>query len=473
VRLTSLPYRIDSAELFAAIADEPWAVFLDSGCPRSTAGRFDILAARPFITLVTRGGLTEISQADSVRCSAEDPFELLRHSLAADLEATPLPFCGGAIGYFGYDLARRIEPLPERMHRVAGEGGANALPEMVVGIYDWAVVVDHQQCQTWLVGGERDAATAANWNDLVALFSQPGGEQPGRHERQPFQLGEVVCDFTPGQYRAAFDRIQAYIQAGDCYQVNLAQRFSAPVGGDHWLGYQALRQINPAPYSAYLSLPEVHVLSSSPERFLELRGGQVTTRPIKGTRPRGDTPAQDAALASQLQASEKDRAENLMIVDLLRNDLGKVCQPGSVAVPELFEIESFASVHHLVSTVTGKLVAGPDAIDLLRAAFPGGSITGAPKLRAMQIIEELESHRRGVYCGAIGWLGFNGDMDSNIAIRTLVSAQDELHFWAGGGIVADSQADAEYRECFDKAAALLRWASIFGGALRPLINKKD
>jgi para-aminobenzoate synthetase component I len=473
VRLTSLPYRIDSAELFEAIADEPWAVFLDSGRPRSSAGRFDILAARPFTTLVTRGGLTEIRQAGSVRQAADDPFDLLRHCLAADFTPTPLPFCGGAIGYFGYDLARRIEPLPDQIPRAAGENLSNALPDMVVGIYDWAVLVDHQQCLSWLVGGERDEATASVWDELVALFSRAGSENSGMPERQAFHVGEVACSFTPEIYRAAFERIQRYIHAGDCYQVNLAQRFSASVGGDHWLGYQALRQLNPAPYSAYLNLPEVRVLSSSPERFLELRGGQVTTKPIKGTRPRAELPAQDAALASELQASEKDRAENLMIVDLLRNDLGKVCQPGSVAVPGLFEIESFASVHHLVSTVTGRLAPDCDAIDLLRAAFPGGSITGAPKLRAMQIIEELESHRRGVYCGAIGWLGFNGDMDSNIAIRTLVSAQDELHFWAGGGIVADSQVDAELQECFDKAAALLRWAGSFGGASHPLINRKD
>ena len=473
MRLTPIPYRIDSAELFEVIADEPWAVFLDSGRPRSNAGRFDILAARPFITLVTRGSLTEVRQADSVRQAADDPFDLLRHYLAADFAATPLPFCGGAIGYFGYDLARRIEPLPDQIHRAVGENMSSALPEMAVGIYDWAVVVDHQQRLSWLVGGERDAATASAWNDLVELFSRAGSENSGMPERQAFQVGEVACSITPEQYRAAFERIQCYIHAGDCYQVNLAQRFSVSVGGDHWLGYQALRQLNPAPYSAYLNLPEVRVLSSSPERFLELSGGQVTTKPIKGTRPRAELPAQDAALANELQASEKDRAENLMIVDLLRNDLGKVCQPGSVGVPGLFEIESFASVHHLVSTVTGRLAPDFDAIDLLRAAFPGGSITGAPKLRAMQIIEELESHRRGIYCGAIGWLGFNGDMDSNITIRTLVSAQDELHFWAGGGIVADSQVDAELQECFDKAAALLRWAGSFGGVFHPLINRKD
>jgi para-aminobenzoate synthetase component 1 len=253
-----------------------------------------------------------------------------------------------------------------------------------------------------------------------------------------------------------FARIQRYITAGDCYQVNLAQRFSAPVAGDSWLAFQALRRLNPAPYSAYLNHPACRVLSSSPERFLEVRGGRVETKPIKGTRPRAAAPEADSALARELSESLKDRAENLMIVDLLRNDLGKVCAPGSVAVPRLFGLESFATVHHLVSTVIGRLADGLDAVALLRGAFPGGSITGAPKLRSMEIIEELEPHRRGLYCGAIGWLGFNGDMDTNIAIRTLVASEGEMRFWAGGGIVADSHADAEYQECLDKAAAMLR-----------------
>lgn len=481
MRLAPLPYRGDSAELFEAIAGEPWSVFLDSGSLGANAGRFDILAARPFITLVTRGGNTEIRQAGTVLHAADDPFELLRRYLAVDVEistdatpeATPLPFSGGAIGYFGYDLAWRIERLPDQAGRQATGQATRSIPEMAVGIYDWAVVVDHQLRRSWLVGGERDAATAADWDALLALFGAPPDASKPLPDRPAFRVGKVARDFTPAQYRQAFARIQRYIQAGDCYQVNLAQRFSAPASGDPWLAYQALRRINPAPCSAYLNLPDACILSSSPERFLALRAGRVTTRPIKGTRPRAADAVADAALARELEASEKDRAENLMIVDLLRNDLGKVCRPGSVTTPGLFEIESFASVHHLVSTVSGQLAPGCDAIGLLRAAFPGGSITGAPKLRAMQIIAELESHPRQVYCGAIGWLGFNGDMDSNIAIRTLVVAHDEVHFWAGGGIVADSNADAEYRECFDKAAALLRLLRACGGEIPSLVNEKD
>jgi para-aminobenzoate synthetase component 1 len=449
MRLTALPYRPDSAQLFEAIADEPWSVFLDSGWPRSTAGRYDILTARPGTTLVTRAGMTEIRHADGrAELSPANPFDLLRSHLAADGEATGLPFAGGAIGYFGYDLARRLDPLPSLAEDAEG------LPEMAVGIYDWAVLVDHQAQTCQLVSAGRDPRTERQWPGLVRLFADP--PPPGATPRMPFRCGPVTSNFDPASYRQAFARIQQYITAGDCYQVNLAQRFSAPVSGDHWLAYQALRRLNPAPFSAYLNPPAARILCSSPERFLQVRAGQVETRPIKGTRPRAAAPEADSALARELAGSGKDRAENLMIVDLLRNDLGRVCAPGSVAVPRLFEVESFASVHHLVSTVTGRLAEGIDAVALLRAAFPGGSITGAPKLRAMQIIEELEPQRRGVYCGAIGWLGFNGDLDCNIAIRTLVSSAGRVRFWAGGGIVADSEAGAEYQECLDKAAAMLR-----------------
>ncbi|MFZ2405614.1 MAG: aminodeoxychorismate synthase component I, partial [Methylobacter sp.] len=253
----------------------------------------------------------------------------------------------------------------------------------------------------------------------------------------------------------AFDRIKHYLKEGDCYQVNLAQRFVAACEGDPWTAYQTLRKLNAAPFSCYLNLPEVQVLSSSPERFLKLTDGVVETKPIKGTRPRKPDYAEDQQQIKNLQASNKDRAENLMIVDLLRNDISKTCKSGSVKVPKLFDVESYATVHHLVSTVTGILAENQHALDLLKSCFPGGSITGAPKIRAMEIIEELEPNRRGVYCGAIGYIGFNGNMDTNIAIRTLVHSQNTIRFWAGGGIVNDSVVEEEYQESFDKAAAML------------------
>lgn len=445
--ITALPYRSDSAALFEAVADWPWAVFLDSGRHLPGQSRYDIIAAQPHVRLVTRGNLTEV-HADGVSLSREDPFQLLKRHLDIDPAlANALPFCGGAIGYFGYDLARRIERLPSRA--TAGE----RVPDMALGIYDWAVVVDHLEHKSWLIGQGRDPETDIKWNALVARFSHPAPERA----RAPFRVTSgVESSRTRESYARAFRRIKQYINDGDCYQVNLAQRFQAQASGDPWLAYQALRVINPAPYSAYLATPYAHILSSSPERFLRVDRGNVETKPIKGTRPRAGHPRLDAELAEALRVSEKDRAENVMIVDLLRNDLSKNCELGSVKVPRLFEVESYATVHHLVSTVTGKLRAGRDAIDLLRGCFPGGSITGAPKVRAMEIIDEVERFRRGVYCGAIGYIGYDGNMDTNIAIRTITMSHGSVRFWAGGGIVADSEVESEYQESFDKARALLR-----------------
>ena len=445
--LTELPYQPDSVRLFEAIADLPWAVFLDSGRHHPAQSRYDILSAQPYVRLVTRGALTEI-YSDGIELSRDDPFSLLRQALAIDPACGgELPFCGGAIGYFGYDLARRLERLP------ALADDAEKIPEMAVGLYDWAVVADHRERRTWLVGQGRDPETDIKWDSLVGRFRAP----PPERTRAPFRiLSPVASNLTHDAYARSFRRIRGYIHDGDCYQVNLAQRFSATASGDPWLAYQRLRIINPAPFSAYLNTPYSQILSASPERFLKVEGGRVETRPIKGTRPRAGHARLDAELIEELRASAKDRAENLMIVDLLRNDLSKNCALGSVRVPKLFDVESFATVHHLVSTVTGEMRADRDALDLLRGCFPGGSITGAPKLRAMQIIEELEPHRRGVYCGAIGYVGFDGNMDLNIAIRTLVNSHGTIRFWAGGGIVADSGLEEEYQETFDKAAAMLK-----------------
>jgi para-aminobenzoate synthetase component I len=444
---TELPYRENSTVLFEAIVDRSWAVFLDSGLHYPAQARYDILATEPYLTLVTRGKMTEV-HGDTDQLSREDPLILLRQYLRCDARiACDLPFCGGAIGYLGYDLARRFERLPGlAMDDVR-------MPDMAVGLYDWAVVVDHCERRSWLVGHGHRAETHRRWRDLVARFSAPVIERT----RTPFRVTETPLSNLPHDtYAAAFKRVLDYIDAGDCYQINLAQRFSAPVRGDPWLAYQALRIVNPAPYAAYLNTPYGQILSASPERFLKVEYGSVETRPIKGTRARAGHSRLDAEIMRELQVSGKDRAENLMIVDLLRNDLSKNCALGSVRVPKLFEIESFAAVHHLVSTVTGNLRQDRDALDLLRGSFPGGSITGAPKLRAMQIIEELEPHRRGVYCGAIGYLGRDGNMDTSIAIRTLVCSGGKAYFSAGGGIVADSRLEDEYQETFDKAVLMLK-----------------
>ncbi|MEN8180040.1 MAG: aminodeoxychorismate synthase component I [Pseudomonadota bacterium] len=445
-RKQRLPYREDSAALFESIRHLPWPVFIDSARPMVEQGRFDIITAAPFQTLITRGETTEIQAGGATLKSTDDPFELLRSQLAFSSHAAQpdLPFAGGAIGTFSYDLGRRIERLPDSMEH------ADELPEMSVGIYDWALVVDHVERCSWLGGEGRDPETERIWEKLIDLFSHPGGSQ-----ERPFRLlTPIHSSLSRAGYLERFNRIQSYIREGDCYQVNFAQCFEAAVEGDAWTAYKRLRRINPAPFSAYLELPFASILSSSPERFLRVSQRRVQTCPIKGTAPRRTDSREDRRELGRLAASAKDRAENLMIVDLLRNDLGKVCKTGSVVVSALFEIQSFARVHHMVSTVEGDLAQGEDALSLLRSCFPGGSITGAPKLRAMEIIEELEDSRRGVYCGSIGYIGFDGGMDCNIAIRTLVSQSDRISFWAGGGIVADSSADAEYQEILDKTAAI-------------------
>lgn len=444
----SLPYFEDSAMLFESLAGSAWAVMLDSGPGHGRRGRYDILAADPFKTLVTRGERTMLSDRDGTTISSADPFELLRDALQPiEMSESELPFCGGAIGYFGYDLARRIENLPVLARN------DELLPEMALGIYDWAVIVDHQQRRSWLVSAGRDRLTRERWPELVRRFSQP----PSARDNPGFKaIGQVESSLSYQQYASAFQRIQDFIKDGDCYQVNFAQRFRVACSGDPWHAYRQLRDINPAPFAAYLNLPFVQVLSASPERFISLRDGEVVTQPIKGTRPRSAEPGVDWMLGQSLLHSAKDRAENVMIVDLLRNDMSRSCALNSVKVPQLFELQSFATVHHLVTTVTGRLRAGCDAIDLLRGCFPGGSITGAPKLRVMQIIEELEPFRRGVYCGSIAHLGFDGSMDSNIVIRTITHAQGHMHFWAGGGITVGSTLDGEYQESFDKAAAILK-----------------
>ena len=439
-----LPYFSDSADIFAHVAHKPWAVWLDSAYPYSQQGRYDILAADPVITLETKAYQTTVVDHGAMTVSDDDPFYLLQKYLGPkQTSSSGLPFNGGAIGYFSYDLGRRIEKLP--VLAVDSE----AISDMAIGIYHWAVVVDHQLKESWLV--HQDIHTSVI-SDLLKLFSVAANR-----ELLPFTvLAEPELNFTKQQYAQAFDRIKDYMLEGDCYQVNLTQRFVSPCQGDPWTAYCQLRKLNAAPFSAYLNIPDVQILSSSPERFLQVKDQWVETKPIKGTRRRHAESDADQAQIKDLQTSPKDRAENVMIVDLLRNDIGKSCEPGTVRVPEIFAIETYATVHHLVSTVIGQLSPNKTAIDILRSCFPGGSITGAPKIRSMEIIEELEPNRRGIYCGSVAYIGFNGNMDSNIAIRTLVHNQGEIRFWAGGGIVRDSVMEDEYQECFDKAAALLR-----------------
>jgi len=446
MKVSELPYQRNAEALFSLVADEPWSMFFDSGYPKIDMGRYDIIVSRPTITLETYGDITYINDAGKEKTSTEDPLQLLSHYLGErDNNLSGLPFCGGAVGYLAYDLGRRLEALPEISKQDIN------MPEMAVGIYDWSLIIDHHLRRVWLASFCRYEKTESQWQELQDLFTSPANNAVKGYRI----TSDVKSNLTREQYGLAFDKVKIYIRDGDCYQVNLSQRFSADFEGDSWSAYLKLRDVNPAPYAAYLNLPSGAVLSSSPERFLRVTDNQVETKPIKGTKHRSVFAYEDKALAVCLLESEKDRAENLMIVDLLRNDISKVCESGSVVVPKLFALETYATVHHLVSTITGRLAEDKNSIDLIRGCFPGGSITGAPKLRSMEIIEELEPHRRSIYCGSIFYLGFDGNMDSNICIRTLTKHNEQLYFNAGGGIVWDSDVDAEYKECFDKAAAML------------------
>lgn len=449
-----LPYLADSSAYFEAVRDLPWAAWLDSG----GRDRFDIIVAQPVATLKTCGQITEIELGEGKIESSAEPIALLQEILGKRLDAIPeLPFAGGALGYWSYDLGRLYHHVSDSISI------NNDPPAMAVGIYDWAIVIDHQQASARLVSRLRYPETEKSLVQIRARIATVMAKVST--QRATFSvIGKIRSDLSREEYRFAFDKVKAYLKEGDCYQVNLAQRFSAQAKGDAFEAYRTMRISNPAPYSAYLEYPELHILCASPERFLKVQQNKVETKPIKGTRPRSDEEEEDRRLSDELRNHPKDRAENLMIVDLLRNDLSRSCEVGSVRAPKLFEVESFANVHHLVSTVEGRLADGHGALDVLRDCFPGGSITGAPKLRAMQIIEELESQRRGIYCGAIGYVGFDGNMDSNIAIRTMTLKDGELSCWAGGGIVADSECKAEYQETLDKASAMLQLMQRFGGS---------
>ncbi|MBR9903640.1 MAG: aminodeoxychorismate synthase component I [Gammaproteobacteria bacterium] len=423
--------------------ERPGAVLLDSGRPIAT-GRFDIISSDPLATLeVTHHGETNVvsDQLSPPAHLVNDVFGLqqwLLDQLDTFDECSDLPFLGGLIGYWGYDLGRKSLSIPSRQASPA------PLPQARLGLYDWCITLDHVTQQAWLIASPERREQVESW-----LTQTPT-------PTKSFTLtGAFKAELSHAQYVTRFNAVQRYIRAGDCYQINLAQRFYADYQGDEWQAYLQLRKATPTPYSGFMAWDDKAVLSLSPERFIQCRNREVETRPIKGTRPRGATLEEDQALAEQLISSTKDRAENVMIVDLLRNDLGRVCQPGSIRVPQLCHLESYPNVHHLVSVVQGTLAEHYTPLALLKAAFPGGSITGAPKIRAMQIIDELEPCQRSVYCGSLGYVDVRGSMDTSIAIRTMVAEAGRLHVWGGGGLVADSQAEEEYTETLDKIRHLI------------------
>jgi para-aminobenzoate synthetase component 1 len=448
--------------VFTPLANKPWAMWLDSCGNEMTIphvdSNFDILVWQPEVTLTTHGEKTEIHwlKDNKKQISNENPLTLVNKAQQQcfsniQVSSSHLPFTGGSVGYFSYDLGKRFEVLPNKTIKDID------LAEMSVGIYLQALIFDHKKQQFWLVCPEPQRETLTiSINKKLALSKNK------ENKSEKFSLiSNWQSNMNKASYDDKFQQVQNYLLSGDCYQINLAQRVSASYKGCEFEAYCALREQNQAPFSAFIRFKDSAILSISPERFLQKTGQTVQSKPIKGTKPRSDDIIIDQQNAIDLKHSEKDRAENLMIVDLLRNDISKVCKPGSVKVPSLFDIESFPAVHHLVSTVEGELAQQYHATDLLAASFPGGSITGAPKIRAMQIIDELEPHQRSVYCGSIGYISACGNMDTSITIRTLLcekntlTKENTIYCWAGGGVVADSKVDCEYQETFDKVNKIL------------------
>lgn len=454
-KLRSLPitYYQDSFVWFNAFRHLPNPIWLDSGRPASQYGRFDIISAAPQRLIETFGPLTYITDVDGkIQESHEDPFSIIRQFLVSTGPITDceIPFLGGALGYFAYDLGRRLERLP-----ILAEADIE-LADMRIGIYPWAIVQDHDQAKAWLVINEllsKHLGGDYNFEDIEALSKQINIRSSRHTINHPFKVEEFKSDVDINSYNASVTKIKDYILAGDCYQVNFAQRFSAEYNGDPLHAYEVLRAALPSPFSGFMQWNNNAILCLSPERFIQARNKLIETKPIKGTIQRGQSLDEDAANAHWLKTSAKNHAENVMIVDLLRNDLSKHCK--NVDVPKLCELQTFANVHHLVSTVTGELPNESDVVDVLRASFPGGSITGAPKIRAMEIIEELEPTRRSIYCGSLGYISVDGQMDTNIAIRTLLCSNNNIYCWGGGGIVADSIIEQEYSESVAKVSVLM------------------
>jgi para-aminobenzoate synthetase component 1 len=448
------PPRIEAVDLpspldaLRSLAHLPYPFLLHSSAPGGRA-RWSFFGADPFAVF----GPADYEEARRVWRTFAAP----RADGPAELAG--IPFTGGAVGYWAYDFGRRLERLPSLAADDLG------LPDVLIGLYDVVGAYDHERRRGYAIStglplsGEAGAARAEErlrwFAGRLAAAAGPGPALPPRRER----VAHPVSTFTADGYRAGVQRVKDLIAAGEIFQANLSQRWTLPVAAAsparRALALAAsLAAHSPAPHAAFLAAPDHAIASASPERFLELRGRRVETRPIKGTRPRSADAAEDRRLADELKASLKDRAENVMIVDVLRNDLGRVCETGSVGAEALCELEAFPQVFHLTSTVTGTLAAGRDAFDLLHACFPGGSITGAPKIRAMEVLERLEPVRRHLYTGGIGYLDWSGDADWSIAIRTLTVKPEAVYFSAGGGITADSEPDAEYRETLDKAEGM-------------------
>ncbi|MBC8512666.1 MAG: aminodeoxychorismate synthase component I [Dehalococcoidia bacterium] len=450
-------------EAFEPLHGYRYSFFLDSGMDPQRLGRYSFIGSDPFLVMTSRGNQVTLMRQDEQQIERGNPFDVLGRLLETyrlDSFPAPIPFWGGAVGYLSYDLCHFVERLPSTAIDDL------QLPESYFAFYDTILAFDNLEGKAYIVStGFPELGQTRRLNRAKARLEQIKGwlsssspSIPEADYRSAEGKAKAVLksNFTPEGYMKAVDRVREYIAAGDVFQVNISQRFETDLTVPPYELYRRLRQINPAPFASYLNFDEVTIVGTSPERFLRVDGDWVETRPIKGTRPRGKDSVDDAMLAEELTQSSKDRAENVMIVDLERNDLGRVCQYGTVRVTELAILETFPTVFHLTSTVVGRLRPNTNRIDLLKATFPGGSITGAPKVRAMEIIDELEPTRRSVYTGAIGYLSFGNNLDLNIVIRTFLIKDGKAYFQVGGAIIYDSNAEAEYVETLDKAKALIQ-----------------
>ena len=465
--VVEIPNPPTASQAFQAFKDKPFSFFLDSGMGPQRLGRYSFMGSDPFLIMRSRGRDINLIRSDGEKVVSGNPFDVLGQLLQEyRLDGNPsgLPFVGGAVGYLSYDLGHFIEKLPSKAVDDL------RLPECYLGFYDAVAIFDNLESRVYIAstgfpetGKNRQAKAQARLEEIkrtVAQAPRLGEDKASYSEQSVSKQVNLRSNFTHEAYLEAVQKARDYIIAGDIFQVNLSQRFEADVSLPPYELYQRLCKINPAPFASYLNFDGVAVVSASPERFLLLRGDRVETRPIKGTRPRGKDPAGDEVLARELVNSFKDKAEHVMIVDLERNDIGRVCRFGTVRVSELMALEKYATVFHLTSTVEGKLRPGKNAIDLLKATFPGGSISGAPKVRAIEIIDELEPTRRSVYTGSIGYLGFDGGLDLNIVIRTILVKNGKAYFQVGGAVVYDSDPESEYVETLDKARALIQALSM-------------
>ena len=434
--------KLNSFEIYTIFRNEDNSFILDSAMDPKKLGRYSFIGFNPFKIIKYKN-------------TKENPLDNLRNELNKYKveNNTHLPFIGGAVGYLSYDLGNYIERLPR-----TAKDDTNVY-DLYFGLYNLVIVVDHLENKTYIatpnLNIEKEEKLIIDIENKIKKAEINGIEEICYEEKnvEPIKLNS---NFTKANFENSVRKVQDYIRQGDIYQANLTQRFNGKTTLSSYELYRDLRKVSPAPFGALLNFEHSKILSNSPERFIKCIDNKVETRPIKGTRPRGKTIEEDLRLQDELRNSEKDRAELLMIVDLERNDIGRVSKIGSVKVPELFVIEPYANVNHLVATVEGRLKDNLDCIDVIKATFPGGSITGAPKIRAMEIIDELEPTQRNVYTGSIGYIGFNGDMDLNIAIRTIIKQGENVYFQVGGGMTWDSNPEDEYQETLDKAKSIMK-----------------